>query len=63
MGTETQRGVRVDLCEAHGIWLDKGELETLLSRRDGSWEKRIEAVQTRSASDRWKWLFWGAFWS
>lgn len=31
---EVTRGVRVDWCEDHGIWLDRGELETLLGRSD-----------------------------
>jgi Zn-finger nucleic acid-binding protein len=63
MNSETQFGVCVDLCEEHGIWLDKGELESLLSRKEGRWRERVEAVQTRASSDRWKWLFWGVLWS
>lgn len=63
MQSESRDNVTVDFCDDHGIWLDKGELETLLDRRDGAWEDRVKAVSDKAFRDRWKWLFWGAFWS
>ena len=29
MVVEKERGVRIDVCEAHGVWLDKGELRRI----------------------------------
>jgi len=26
------QGVEIDICETHGVWLDRGELESLLQR-------------------------------
>jgi Zn-finger nucleic acid-binding protein len=34
MSRETFKGVPIDACEAHGIWLDSGELETILKKRE-----------------------------
>ena len=28
-----KRGVLMDVCESHGVWLDSGELETILKRQ------------------------------
>jgi Zn-finger nucleic acid-binding protein len=28
------KGVPIDTCERHGIWLDSGELESILRRRE-----------------------------
>ena len=30
MKLEKLDGVHVDICEAHGVWLDKGEIEALV---------------------------------
>jgi Zn-finger nucleic acid-binding protein len=30
MSSERRRGVLVDVCKEHGLWLDKGELEKIL---------------------------------
>ena len=63
MQSESRDDVTVDVCDAHGIWLDKGELEALLERQDGAWKERVQTVSDKASRDRWKWLFWGAFWS
>ena len=30
MQVKSIEGIKVDVCEQHGVWLDRGEIETLL---------------------------------
>jgi Zn-finger nucleic acid-binding protein len=32
MAVQAMRGINLDVCEAHGIWLDNGELPALIAR-------------------------------
>lgn len=32
MYVEEQQGIKIDACDDHGIWLDRGELRTMISR-------------------------------
>jgi hypothetical protein len=32
MSVEELHGITLDVCRNHGVWLDSGELETILSR-------------------------------
>ena len=46
MHVEVQHGVRIDACEQHGIWLDRGELSNIVSRiRSGQRINRQAAVR------------------
>ena len=47
MIVEKQQGVAVDLCKEHGIWLDVGELPTIISCvRAGERFDRMEAIRS-----------------
>lgn len=38
MRTATIKGIIVDACDAHGIWLDKGEMEKIMEKsKDEGW--------------------------
>jgi len=43
------KGVTVDACEDHGIWLDNGELEEILSK-----QRRTMSLTKRNAIKRAK---------
>lgn len=46
MIVERKEGVQIDVCEAHGIWLDKGELPQLVFRVTG-----LSRIRQRQALD------------
>ena len=39
------RGIETDVCEQHGVWLDTGELETILKR-----QRRVQKLRQRRHS-------------
>ncbi len=42
LGEREERGVRIDECPScGGLWLDKGELETLAGREEHGWFGRL----------------------
>ncbi len=48
-GTAMQRqvvsdGIEIDFCDWHGVWLDAGELDQLLARRNGGQAARAPGV-------------------
>ena len=46
MDQEVQFGVCVDVCQSHGVWLDRSELHTIVSRiRSGERLDRIQALR------------------
>lgn len=51
----TKTGVLLDLCpECKGIWLDRGELDKILSRArevGREWDEEVERVERRSRHD------------
>ncbi len=56
---ERARGVTIDVCDAHGIWLDKGELPAI-KRGVASRHLRHRSRAVREAQRRGKMS--GAFW-
>jgi len=46
-------GITMDVCEEHGVWLDKGELETIVAKVDELVSTRLRQRQ-RSAVRRAK---------
>jgi Zn-finger nucleic acid-binding protein len=60
MRTAENRGVVIDVCDDHGVWLDRGELENLVAR---SKEKSREIFRKHAHSAKRKgkleYLFWG----
>ena len=49
MRTELVEGVSADICSAHGMWLDKGELETIVTGVRGEQQKRADRVIRNAA--------------
>ena len=46
MRVELECGVRVDVCDDHGLWLDRGELPSIVSRiRSGERVNRYAAIR------------------
>jgi len=43
MDTELRDGVKIDVCPAHGVWLDYGELEIICERIDFTRERIVQA--------------------
>ncbi|MFW6164293.1 MAG: zf-TFIIB domain-containing protein [Planctomycetota bacterium] len=57
---ERERGVTIDVCDEHGIWLDKGELEAI--RRSVASRQRIRhrrAVREARRRGKMSGAFWG----
>ena len=48
MDSEKTQGILVDVCEAHGVWLDKGELSNVIRRSQEDAVK--EAMRTAGDS-------------
>ncbi len=46
MRVESRRGVSVDVCDEHGMWLDRGELDQILMRL----ESRLTARRSSDVS-------------
>jgi Zn-finger nucleic acid-binding protein len=63
MKRELAQGVTVDVCDEHGIWLDKGELPRIIERiRERSHEVRRIAMQRTYEQGKSDSLWWG-FWT
>lgn len=46
MRVEVECGVHVDVCDDHGLWLDRGELPAIVSRiRSGERVNRVQALR------------------
>ena len=49
MDTKKKRGVAIDVCEEHGVWLDQGEMSKIIERirkRDAlAYEKMIRQAR------------------
>jgi len=46
MQVEDYRGINIDFCAAHGVWLDNGEFQALLGRaRASNTVPRLDAVR------------------
>jgi Zn-finger nucleic acid-binding protein len=66
MTQQIQEGVAVDVCEEHGIWLDKGELPRIIShirerghevRRAAMWRTYEQGKKEGRVEGVW-WGFW-----
>jgi Zn-finger nucleic acid-binding protein len=43
---EVESGISIDICQEHGVWLDRGELPGIISRiRSGERVDRIQAIR------------------
>lgn len=52
MPTVQQHGVHVDVCDAHGVWLDRRELPAMIARiRAGETISRRQATDTANGDD------------
>jgi Zn-finger nucleic acid-binding protein len=51
MNTEIRDGVKIDVCSAHGVWLDYGELEIICERIDRGRDLVVKA-KIRAAYDK-----------
>jgi Zn-finger nucleic acid-binding protein len=63
MRVARRHGVAIDVCERHGVWLDRGELERLLARRlspAASSGLRVRLRRTRTELRRTRALAWVA---
>jgi len=62
MQVEAKRGVSVDVCSKHGVWLDSGELDKILLARSPKTQRRRRGSHERvrragaSAGFRHGWL-------
>ena len=50
MRVEHRRGVEIDVCDEHGIWLDRGELERILERAQASEDSPEPAAPSRATA-------------
>lgn len=63
MRVSRRHGVAIDVCERHGVWLDRGELERLLARRlspAASSGLRVRLRRARTELRRTRALAWVA---
>ena len=51
MRLETKRPVTVDVCPEHGIWLDRGELDTILGQMRIRQRRRHRGAVQRARRD------------
>ena len=47
----TVKGITVDACEDHGIWLDNGELSSILARQRRSMSNSKRSAVSRARKD------------
>ncbi|HUQ16363.1 MAG TPA: zf-TFIIB domain-containing protein [Candidatus Saccharimonadales bacterium] len=64
MKTKTVNSVEVDVCQEHGLWLDKGELERIMSTSRRGYHQIQRSVIRRRVSDarstgRYEGIFFG----
>ena len=63
MEHEREHGVEIDVCEEHGVWLDAGELETIvLKLKARAGRQRRRAVDSARRRGKVSGAFWG-WWS
>jgi Zn-finger nucleic acid-binding protein len=60
MKRKRMKGVAIDLCGEHGIWLDKGELSAIMARTRGT--ARRAATEQSLQKGRWEGVMYG-WWS
>jgi len=53
MATRKEGAITVDVCEDHGIWLDKGELEAVRSAARDFQRRRDESSARAASRDSW----------
>ena len=53
MHVEQNRGVSIDVCTAHGVWLDNGELQEITGRIARSY-RRINDTAVKDARQKGK---------
>lgn len=62
MAVEFQHGVGIDVCEAHGIWLDRGELPGIAGQiRSGASIDRVDAVRRARREGKLSGTLFGAW--
>ena len=62
MVVEIQHGISLDVCQAHGVWLDRGELSDLASRiRSGERLSRMEAIRDARREGKLSAMVFGAW--
>jgi len=62
MTRQLREGVAVDVCDEHGIWLDKNELPRIIERiRERGHEVRKAAMSRTYEEGREQGIWWG-FW-
>ena len=62
MGVEVEYGVQVDVCEEHGIWLDRSELRAIAKWiRSGERMSRINAVKKARRDGKLSGTMFGAW--
>jgi Zn-finger nucleic acid-binding protein len=63
MHIERKKNVSIDVCPEHGIWLDKGELESIISAINSRARRgRRDAVRRAKRDGKVQGAFWG-WWS
>jgi len=59
---EREHGVEIEVCEEHGVWLDAGELDTIvlkLTARAGRRRRReVDAARRRGKVSGARWGWW-----
>ena len=51
MAVETNDGISIDVCAAHGVWLDNGELPRLLQAAKGEVQAKVMSAISRARAD------------
>lgn len=60
MQTTSREGETIDLCEAHGIWLDREELQRMFLARTHRRSRTTRGMAERAEEKGYlKGLFWG----
>jgi Zn-finger nucleic acid-binding protein len=60
MIVESKRGITIDACPDHGIWLDKGELPAIIRKVSRKHRAlRLEAVKRAYRDGKIQGAFWG----
>lgn len=63
MQVEEQYGISIDVCPAHGMWLDRGELPAIVGRiRSGERINRRAAIRRAKRDGKFSGAFFG-IWS
>ncbi|MBN2712948.1 MAG: zf-TFIIB domain-containing protein [Planctomycetes bacterium] len=51
MESNIVKGVNVDLCAEHGVWLDNGELESIVRKIKGYEKRRASSAAKKAKSE------------